>query len=135
MELTKRPGKNSGFYITLEIGNRSNESWWGAPPDNIDHVDLSYLNDRYPLITTEKRVEEFKKLWKDLWKNADTPMRLVIKVKGTHTPTHCGTSSSIQKCEKLNLNSERCTLFKKKLEYDFDAHACKRCKECLEAEQ
>lgn len=67
MKLNKRPGKNEGFYINLVIGKKENESWWGAPPENIDHVDLSYLRDRYPLISTEKRAVKFKELWKELW--------------------------------------------------------------------
>ncbi|MDU3526436.1 hypothetical protein [Clostridium sp.] len=56
----------SGVYIILTIGKRKNVSYWSAPPNSIDHVCLKYLSDRYPLITTEKRMAKFKELYKEL---------------------------------------------------------------------
>lgn len=70
MKLLKRDGKHDGFYITLVIGKRENVSWWSSPPNKVDHVGLSYLTDRYPLITTRKRAEDFKELYANLWVDA-----------------------------------------------------------------
>lgn len=52
-------------------------------------------------------------------------------VSGMQTKTHCSATSSIGACERLATNSERCLLFKVKLEYDWDTHAYKRCQKCL----
>lgn len=59
-------------------------------------------------------------------------MKLLIELRGAQTETHCSAGSSIGACEQLNRSSERCLLFKVKLDYDFDAHAFKRCEGCLE---
>ena len=59
---------------------------------------------------------------------------LTIGLNGCRTKTHCSMTSSIQSCEKLNTRSERCQMYKKKLEYDWDAHAYKRCEECVKSE-
>lgn len=61
-------------------------------------------------------------------------MKLLIELGGTQTDTHCSITSSINACGKLDSNKERCSMFGKKLEYDFDAHAYKRCKRCIEKE-
>lgn len=66
MKLEIKDGKHRGNYITLKIGERVNTSYWGAPPSCIDHVGLEYLSDRYPLITTEKRMTKFKELYREL---------------------------------------------------------------------
>lgn len=58
-------------------------------------------------------------------------LMLSIDLKGTQTDTHCSMTSSLGACEKLTRTSERCSLFKKKLEYDWDAHAYKRCDQCI----
>jgi len=55
-------------------------------------------------------------------------------LNGSQTGTHCSMSSSIGYCEMLNTPSERCRMYKKRVEYDHDAHAYKRCEECLKAE-
>ena len=62
-------------------------------------------------------------------------MKVLVEVKGEIiTNTHCSGTSSIGKCEKLDLANERCRLFKSKLIYDWDTHSCKRCEECLDNE-
>ena len=67
MKIELKNGKNgNGVYIILTIGKRKNTSFWSAPPSSIDHVGLNYLSDRYPLITTEKRMKKFKELYKEL---------------------------------------------------------------------
>lgn len=60
---------------------------------------------------------------------------IALELKGTQTKTHCSMTSSLGACEKLNRESERCRLYKRKLEYDWDAHAYKRCEECKMAER
>lgn len=67
MEIWKKKCECRGYHIYCKLGNNVYESWWGGPPKNIDHVDLMYLKERYSIITTEKRAEKFKKLWKKLW--------------------------------------------------------------------
>ena len=58
---------------------------------------------------------------------------LQMGIEGSQTKTHCSMTSSIGACVKLNNNLDpaRCRMYKKKLEYDWDAHAYKRCEECL----
>ena len=63
MILTKREW-NNGFYIQCTIGKKFNTSWWSAPPTDISHVDVSYLNERYLIIKTELRAKKFKELFK-----------------------------------------------------------------------
>lgn len=58
-------------------------------------------------------------------------MKLTLELQGSQTETHCSLSSSINACEKLNHNSDRCLLFKTKLDYDFNEHAYKRCDQCI----
>lgn len=67
MKLEKKNGKHSGYYINLIIGENLYESYWEAPPTNVDHVGLEYAKNRYPIITTQKRLNEFKVLYKNLW--------------------------------------------------------------------
>lgn len=62
----KNRANYSGIYIILNIGKKQNVSYWSAPPSSIDHVCIRYLSDRYPLITTEKRMAKFKELYKEL---------------------------------------------------------------------
>lgn len=59
-------------------------------------------------------------------------MKLIIELSGTQTDTHCSGASSVNHCEKLNMQKDKCKLFKTRLEYDFSQHAYKKCKECLE---
>lgn len=59
-------------------------------------------------------------------------MKIAIDLKGRQTSSHCSLGSSICACEKLNLSSGKCKLFKTRLQYDFEAHAYERCTECLE---
>lgn len=57
-------------------------------------------------------------------------MKLVIEVLGHPTREHCSQTSSINKCQFLNFDTEKCNFFKDKLEYDYEAHAYKRCQSC-----
>lgn len=61
-------------------------------------------------------------------------MKISIEVKGNISKTHCSETSSINSCQYLNSVRERCKLFKTKLKYDWDEHACKRCLECINNE-
>lgn len=61
-------------------------------------------------------------------------MEQIVVLKGSQTKTHCSISSSIYPCEMLDARRERCLLYKKKLEYEFDAHAYKRCELCINNE-
>lgn len=68
MELRKEKCKENGYIIYMNIGGVTQKSWWSNPPDDINHVDMGYLQDRgYYKITTEKRLKEFKEAWKKLW--------------------------------------------------------------------
>lgn len=68
MKLRKEKNPNGGYKIYLTIGNKTLSSFWSAPPDNINHVDAGYLQDRgYWTITTEKRLKEFKEQWIKIW--------------------------------------------------------------------
>jgi hypothetical protein len=68
MELSKEKCKDNGYIVYLKIGDKLQKSYWSAPPDDINHVDKGYLQDRgYWSITTEKRLKEFKELWIKLW--------------------------------------------------------------------
>jgi hypothetical protein len=67
VEKRRCEGQDRGHIITLQLGGRTWESYWSSPPDNCDHVDVSYLKNRYPIITTEKRAAEFKRQFKNLW--------------------------------------------------------------------
>lgn len=50
--------------VAVCIGKSVCESYWSGPPENIDHVDVGYLQNRYGIIHTEKQAERFKELWK-----------------------------------------------------------------------
>lgn len=43
---------------------------------------------------------------------------------------YCSETSSINLCTSLNTNTEKCKIYNKKLVYDFDFHAYKKCNEC-----
>jgi len=70
MKLTKFK-EGHGIYIRCHIGKHYNTSWWAKPPDSIDHVDLFYIHNRYPCVTTAKRAENFKRLYKNLMKEGN----------------------------------------------------------------
>lgn len=67
MKVRKEASKNGGYHITVEVGGRVWNSYWSAPGESVDHAGLEYLTDRYPIITTKKRAEEFKRQYKNLW--------------------------------------------------------------------
>jgi hypothetical protein len=68
MKLKKEKCKDRGYIVYLTIGNKTQKSWWSAPPDDINHVDARYLQDRgYWMITSEIRLKQFKELWIKLW--------------------------------------------------------------------
>ena len=65
MKLSKRK-VFKGWTITCHLGHNTYTSWWTSPPKSLDHVGIEYLRDRYSCITTQKRVEKFKELFKRL---------------------------------------------------------------------
>lgn len=67
MKVSKESGKHSGYYVCVEIGGRVWKSFFEAPSESVDHAGLKYLQDRFPIVTTEKRATEFKKQYKKLW--------------------------------------------------------------------
>lgn len=66
MKIWKEENNGNGIIIYCQIGKRINKSWWSCPPSSINHVGLSYLTDRYPIIHTEKRGKDFKSKFKEL---------------------------------------------------------------------
>lgn len=67
MKLWKKNHKEGGTTIHCMIGGRTYKSWWSGPLPSIDHAGLEYIKGRYPIITTKKRSEEFKKKYKMLF--------------------------------------------------------------------
>lgn len=61
-------------------------------------------------------------------------IKIITELQGTQTATHCSAQSSIGHCDKLATKFGKCTQYKRGLEYDMDAHAYKRCEECLKGE-
>jgi hypothetical protein len=66
MKLTKEKW-NNGYTITLIIGKRTQSSWWSSPQKRAMKLWKDYLVGRYTLITTEKRANEFERLYAKLW--------------------------------------------------------------------
>lgn len=62
-----------GYFIYVKIGDWECKSWWKAPPKDEKHFHWDYLKDRYPKIRTEKRAEQFNKLWIEMWDKEDKP--------------------------------------------------------------
>lgn len=67
MKVIKEKGKYSGYNIIVAIGKKWDSSFFGAPSENIDHAGKEYIQERFPLIHTNKRIEQFKELYKNLW--------------------------------------------------------------------
>ena len=66
MKVFKRKAALSGFNITCVISERYYTTWFQNPPKSFDHVDIEYLKNRFPCITTERRANKFKELYKRL---------------------------------------------------------------------
>lgn len=64
---------DKGYIISVVVGSKVYSSWWTAPPiygvdkNNSYHFDMEYLKNRYPIINTRKRAEQFSELYKNLW--------------------------------------------------------------------
>lgn len=67
MKVWKEKTGEKSHNIYIQVGKAVYKSFWSSPPKNSEHVDLEYLKERYPIITTEKRAAEFKRLFKMLW--------------------------------------------------------------------
>lgn len=67
MKVEKEPGRHGGFNIYVIIGRKENKSYFSAPSENIDHAGLEYISDRFPIINTKKKTDDFKRLYKNLW--------------------------------------------------------------------
>lgn len=73
MKLLKEKANGRGYVITIIIGNKGYNSLWTSPPIygvdkyNSYNFDMEYLRDRYPIINTRKRAEQFFYLYKNLW--------------------------------------------------------------------
>lgn len=73
MKIRKIKHWNRGYDIVIKVGNRQYCSWWSSPPKENLICHLEYLRNRYLIITTEKRVQEFKRLWVEMWDKEDKP--------------------------------------------------------------
>ena len=80
MKVSKR-FSNGGYYIKVEVGSKVSTSYWSAPGESIDHAGLQYITDRYPMIRTEKRAAEFKRLYKNLWIESKQSKYLVVTLR------------------------------------------------------
>lgn len=56
----------NGYFIACHVGQEQYVSWWKSPPESVDHADVEYLKTRYPCITTKKRADTFKRLYRNL---------------------------------------------------------------------
>jgi len=65
MKLTKKKAFK-GWNITCHLGMNTYTSWWTSPPKSVDNAGIEYLKDRYRCISTSKRMENFKKMYKML---------------------------------------------------------------------
>lgn len=62
--------RNGGISTTFIDGKgEASTSWWSSPPDNLDHVDKTYLKGRFPNIQTERHVQFIQKEFKAQLKN------------------------------------------------------------------
>lgn len=61
-----KPDNGNGYFITCHIGEEKYISWWKWPPKSVDHAELEYLKNRYPCISTMKRADKFKTLYRTL---------------------------------------------------------------------
>lgn len=67
MKVWKVPHRMKGWDIACQVGGKVYWSWWTSPPEGRLIADQTYLEDRYPIITTEKRAKQFKELYKKMW--------------------------------------------------------------------
>lgn len=73
MKLLKEKRDGKGYIITVLVGKGIYNSWWTSPPIyGVDtncryDFDMEYLRDRYPVINTKKRAEQFSSLYKNIW--------------------------------------------------------------------
>jgi hypothetical protein len=62
--------KDGGYIAKFETSDRLNFTWFSNPPSDIDHVDISYLQGRFPNVETDFQVKyikmKFKKIAKEL---------------------------------------------------------------------
>lgn len=79
MKLEVVESKNRGHYIFVIIAKREYRSYWTSPPISVDHVDLGYLKNRYPQIKTIERMEQFKRLYKNLWIDITESQRHIME--------------------------------------------------------
>lgn len=71
MKVLKEPGMHGGFNVIVEIGSRVNKSYFQAPSESVDHAGKEYIQGRFPFLNTKKRIEDFKRLYKNLWIEID----------------------------------------------------------------
>lgn len=62
MELIFTPVSN-GLYVAFEDKNRRYWSFFNCPPTSLNHVDLSYLQGRFPNVRDKRHVNFIKKEW------------------------------------------------------------------------
>ena len=59
-EITK--ATHSGINMSFTDGKgRTSSTWFGAPPDSINHVCIKYLKDRFGNVKTERHCEIIKR--------------------------------------------------------------------------
>jgi hypothetical protein len=58
--------KNGGISSKFINGNGDwSTSWWSSPPEDIDHVSLDYIQDRYSTARTKRHEEFIKQRFKE----------------------------------------------------------------------
>lgn len=67
MKLVKEKCEYNGYNITVIIGKSEYTSFWSAPPKDEKCFDIDYLIDRYPVISTKKKLKQFNELYRNLW--------------------------------------------------------------------
>lgn len=60
-----------GVKVFVEVGSQRYVSVWENPPLNIDEMDIECLKKRYSILTTENRIEDFKRGYARLFAEPD----------------------------------------------------------------
>lgn len=82
---TKDPTQKNGVWTTFTDGKgNSTESWWSSPPENIDHTDITYLQERHGNIRNEKHVAFIKKAFAEQRAELNAAPQFTIKLLNKH---------------------------------------------------
>ena len=77
--LMNNKGETKGYDIIIKVGNKEYSSWWTSPPKENFIFDKDYLKDRYWIIITDKRAQEFSRLWSEICiKNLEPQIKTLL---------------------------------------------------------